>query len=350
MALALFCVFLGAHAGGLSSSRESMVFAAPTFELTLEVRPDGAYTAGVASSFTVIVTNHGPVPTTGNTMVRPIAELPSSFASVTADGPGWTCTTGIAAECTTAEVVAPGATFTPLTYHFTPTDSSVPIVLYVMGVQALAGSENTVDNTAGCLTVAPSSDPAMPRFDLSVGVSPVAGFAVDQATDFSIVVTNQGPLPTTGTTCVAWSAPEGASLQTASGAVWTCNPGTVIFCQSDAVVPGGGSFPPLALSFTYNAAGTPSVNSFRATVWSPWESAPGNDTTTVPMVIAGGVAPPTTTTPSIDTTTSTAPLPVPGTPLPATGASSGWQLAAALGLVALGGAALTLSRRSRTSA
>ncbi len=303
-------------------------------DLAIAVTVDGPFTVGAPASFTVVISNRGPGPTSGSTLVTPVAEIPAALTDATASGAGWACTTGPGIQCSSTDSVAPGASFPQIVYRVTPSGASAPFVAFWLQTQPANNSDlDFSDNgVMTCAAVAPEQDPASARSDLALDVANGAG-------SFTVDIANLGPLPTAGTTCVHFTLPKATTFTSpASGDGWTCgaSPVTGFLCTTTAVVAPGAAYRTITVPFGAPDAGV-ATGPFRATASNAWDTDRTNNSDT-------GVADPT----PVSTTTTTLAIPTSPDPrgqLPPTGSTSLWPAGLGTTFLALGAASMTASRR-----
>ncbi|MDF2629263.1 MAG: hypothetical protein K0R39_3094, partial [Symbiobacteriaceae bacterium] len=93
---------------------------------------------------------------------------------------------------------------------------------------------------------------------------------------YSIIVTNIGTSPTTGTASVVLDVPAALTNRQLSGTGWTCNAGTLVCTRSDALA-GTASYPTITLTVDV-AADAPNSVTVEASVALPTESNAANNT------------------------------------------------------------------------
>ena len=124
-----------------------------------------AFTVGAPSSFTLTASNAlGTAPTVGNIVVTDLLPMGLTYVAAGSGGAGWGCiSAGQTVTCTTAAVIAAGATATPITINVTVGSNAVPSVTNTATVSG--GGElavNTGNNSA--VLMVPVNNPAMNTF------------------------------------------------------------------------------------------------------------------------------------------------------------------------------------------
>ena len=136
--------------------------------------------------------------------------------------------------------------------------------------------------------------------DLTVLSRHIGNFAQGQkGAIFSVLVTNAGATPTTGTVTLADALPDGLTATAISGADWTCTLVTLTCTRADALAPGA-SYPVITLTADVSATAPGSVTN-AVTVAGGGQTAGDNDTArdialignggAAPTVLTGGVTP-----------------------------------------------------------
>jgi uncharacterized protein (TIGR03437 family) len=123
-----------------------------------------------------------------------------------------------------------------------------------------------------------------PLPDLTISKSHAGNFTAGQlAATYTIMVTNSGIAPTSGTVTVVDTLPPSMGTGTLSGAGWTCNTSTVTCTRTDSL-PAGMSYPPISLTVIVNATAPPMVTN-SVTVSGGGEANTSDDTATDPTII-----------------------------------------------------------------
>jgi uncharacterized repeat protein (TIGR01451 family) len=189
--------------------------------------------------------------------------------------------TGTTAQAVSANLtgLAPGTT-----YHFLLTATNA------------SGSTNGVD--AQFTTTAP---------DLAILKTHPGNFIQGDIGDtYTIIVTNVGNAPSSGTVTVTDMLPSNMTATAISGTGWTTNLGTLTCTRSDALS-AGAAYP--AITITVNvAAGSPASVTNTAAVSGGGDINPANNTSTDPTTIISVSAPTVTTTTATGVGTTTATL------------------------------------------
>jgi uncharacterized repeat protein (TIGR01451 family) len=206
--------------------------AAPVIELHITKSHAGTVSQGAPVTFTVDVSNLSLAATSGTVTVTD--PLPSILSPTSATGAGWTCTIAQTVTCTMTSSLA-SETHAPLTIAATVSASAVGDFTNTAVVSG--GGDVNSHSATDNFTVNEQRQP-----NLIVAKTHTGNFAPGQTNaTFSIVVTNQGAVRTSGTVTVSDTIPAGLTPTSASGPGWTCDPiqGQHVECRrQDALAPG----------------------------------------------------------------------------------------------------------------
>ena len=208
-------------------------------DLTITKTANGSFTQGQSGAgYTLTVSNTGGVATSGTVTV--IDNLPTGLSPATISGPGWSCgISGNTATCTRSDALAPGASYPPITLTVNVASNAPPSVTNMATVGG-GGDLNAANNTATVVT------PIARAPDLTITKSHTGNFTQGQTATYTITVTNNGAVPTSGTVVVTDPMPAPLTPRTGSGSGWTCDILTgPIRCQTSAVLAPGASYPPI---------------------------------------------------------------------------------------------------------
>ncbi len=143
--------------------------------------------------------------------------MPTGLSPATVSGPGWSCgISGNTATCTRSDPLAPGASYPPITLTVNVASNAPTSVTNVATVGG-GGDLNAANNTATVVT------PIAPAPDLTITKSHTGNFTQGQTATYTITVTNNGAVPTSGTVVVTDPMPAGLTPRTGSGSGWTCD-------------------------------------------------------------------------------------------------------------------------------
>ena len=221
-------------------------------------------TSGAGGTWTVTVRNTGTSASSGTTQVQFNAAINGNAYGYlqTSGGSGWTCDNngyGYAETCTNSTAVPAGGSLPPLTFPYAPLPgyghAAAEATLTNPSDGTLNNNDLRIDTPVVeqlavnlSMSVSDGGAPFVARKDASP-TSPPSG-------TWTVTVRNTGTAASSGTTQVQFdTAPNGGRvgyLQTSGGSGWTCSDngsGQVEICTNTAVVPAGGSLPPLAFPF-----------------------------------------------------------------------------------------------------
>ncbi len=240
----------------------------PASDLTITKTHTGAFSQGQTGAvYTIVVSNAGTISTNGAVTV--VDTLPAKLTPTAMSGTGWNCTLSTL-TCTRSEAIPPKTSYAPirLTVNVAAdAPSSVTNTAVVSG----GGETNTSNDTA----VDPTTISARP--DLTISKMHIGGFTVGQTgATYTIVVSNAGAAPTTGTVTVVDTLPAGLTATAILGGGWTCTLAPITCTRSDAL-PAAQSYPPITLTVDVAASAPASVTN-TATVSGGGEANTSNDT------------------------------------------------------------------------
>jgi hypothetical protein len=211
----------------------------------------GNFTQGQnGATYTVTVSNQTGTGSTSGT-VTVTETVPSDMTLVSMSGTGWTCPGTTANNCTRGDAL--------------PGGSSYPAITLMANVAANATSPqvNQVSVSGGGSATASASDPttivSAGQPSLKIVASHAGNFFQgQQGATYTLLVSNNSGVATTGTVTVTELLPSGLSLFSMSGAGWGC---VSTVCTRGDLLAAGGSYP--VITVTVNVSGTatsPQVN------------------------------------------------------------------------------------------
>ena len=257
--------------GGNSSSAISLDSAllagAPMLSITKS--HSGSFALGQQGGYTITVSNAAGVgPTSGNVTVTDT--LPIGLGSAFATGSGWACTGSL--TCTRSDLLAPGASYPPITLTVVPRATATSPQVNEASVGGGLGAGSTVYD--------PTVITGVPV--LSIVSSHTGNFTLGQeGAAYTLTVSNAfgaGPTSSSSAVSVAELLPGGLSLVSMGGSGWTCAANN---CSRNDVLPAASSYPPITVTVNVAAhAASPQINVATVT-WNLTGSAGTADPTTI---------------------------------------------------------------------
>jgi len=244
-------------------------------DMTVLSSHSGSFSQGQAgATYTLTATNSGSGPTVGTVSV--VDTLPASLTATAMSGTGWTCTVATA-TCTRSDVLAPAASYQPITLTVTVANNAPTSVTNTVTVSG-GGEINTTNDTFNDPTTIIQVGPSM-----TITKSHTGNFTIGQVgATYTITATNSGGASTTGTVTVVDTLPTGLSATAISGTGWTCTLGTLTCTRAD-VLAGGVAYPAITLTVNVTATAPGSVTN---TVAVSGGGSPGTATANDPTTIA----------------------------------------------------------------
>ena len=144
-----------------SSTVVTPIGGTPAVDLGIVKVANGTFSAGQqGATYTIVVTNHGNVPTSGVVTVTDM--LPPGLTATSMTGPGWTCTQP-AGPCTRSDPLAPGASYPPITLTVNIAEDPPASVTNIATV--VGGGDTGGGDTSTVVTPIVSIPPAPPPPD-----------------------------------------------------------------------------------------------------------------------------------------------------------------------------------------
>ena len=248
-------------------------------DLTIAASHSGSFIPGQTNAtFTINVSNVGPVPSSGAVSVLDI--LPNGFTPTSATGTGWSCPiTGQQVQCTRSDALANG--------------SSYPVVTIVSTVSASAESGENVAGVSGGGDTNTANNVARDSFvvlgvpNLTITKTHSGDFTVgQQGATYTIAARNAGLAATAGTVQVDDPLPSGLSPVSAVGTGWICSvSGQSVGCSRTDALAAGDSWP--AITITLNVGQKAGSVTNIATVTLAGEVRTDDNTAADPTTILG---------------------------------------------------------------
>lgn len=232
-----------------------------TPDLTVGVTGPSTLTAGMATSYSVNVSNVGGAATTGPISVTTL--LPPGLVYSTSSGAGWSCTSSPSGSntqvvCSSSGPISASAISSySLLLTGAPAVATATFSALVLGGGDLNLANNTTTKSVTVVQAAGSPD-------LSAALSGPASVSAGSPASYTLNLTNVGSGATTGTLTTTITLASGLTYNGASGAGWSVSSNvingiTVLTATSSAVLAGsGGTAAALVLNVTAlaNAGGT----------------------------------------------------------------------------------------------
>ncbi len=180
-------------------------------DLSMAKSHSGNFTAGVAATYTLTITNSGTAATFGT--ITAIDSAPAGLTPTGASGSGWAC--GVAGQVVTCTNPGPLAVsgVSTITVNATVLATAVPSVTNIARV-ATAGDANAAnDRSTDVTTVGAGADLQITKTDGVTSVNPGTALV------YTIIATNAGPSAVTAAPVTDTFNP---SFFTVAGVTWTC--------------------------------------------------------------------------------------------------------------------------------
>ena len=215
-------------------------------------------TQGGSGTFTLTVSNSnaaGTAATSGTVTVTDPVPAGLTVTSVTpATGSGWTCTGLQSISCTTANVLAPGASYSSIVVAYTAALTAAAGSPYTNTASVNGGGDPTGPHTASAVVIV-NGIPDMTISKTHTG----SGFLQGGSVSFTLTATNIGTAPTAGSVSVTDALPNGLTATGISGGTgWTCTLAPLA-CSNPNVLGIGASYPPITVTALIGANVTGSL-------------------------------------------------------------------------------------------
>ena len=236
-------------------------------DLTVSKTHSGNFTQGqVGATYSITVSNGGSGPSLGTVTV--IDTLPVGLTATGLSGTGWTCTLGTL-TCTRSDVLNSSASYPAITLAATVANNAASSVTNTATVSG-GGETNTANDTSSDVTT------IVQLPDLTISKTHSGNFTQGQTgATYSIVVSNAGSGPTSGTVTVLDTLPTGLTAAALSGTGWSCTLGTLTCTRSDALI-SSANYQTITLTVTVASNAASSITN-TATVSGGGETNTGND-------------------------------------------------------------------------
>ncbi len=249
-------------------------------DLTISKSHTGNFIQGQTATYTITVTNIGPVPNSGAVIVADPMSLP--LTPRTGSGSGWACDVLLAQiRCLRSDTLAAGASYPPITMTASIATDADPTLVNTATVSSAADGNTSNNSASDTATVVPAAD-------LTVTKSHTGNFTQGVAGSYTLTVGNVGGSPTSGSVTVLDDLPAGLAPTAASGTGWTCTISAQgVNCErSDPLAPAQ-SYPAITLTVDVERNAPASLTN-TAIVFGGGETNPSNNTSADPTTIAAG--------------------------------------------------------------
>jgi uncharacterized repeat protein (TIGR01451 family) len=252
---------------------------APGMDLTIaKTHSPNTVVPGQTFTYFVTVLNVGISPSSGTVTVT---ETPPAGLTITAlSGAGWTCTVPTR-TCTRSDALPPAASYPDITVTMSVGANVAPGTVTNIAVVSGGGDPNGANNTASDPTIVTSP---VSGSDLTITKTQTGGVVMPgQPITFTLIVTNIGDSPSSGTVTVTEVPPPGLTVTALSGSGWACIVATLTCIRADALPPTM-SYPHITVTATV-APGAAGTIANRAVVSGGGDSNPTNDTGSGPVTV-----------------------------------------------------------------
>ena len=209
----------------------------------------------------------GTAPTSGDVIVED--PVPAGMTPASASGSGWTCT--IEAQTVRCHRSDPLALHQEYPLTITVNVGPVPLTPTNTATVSGGGETNLTNNTA----TDPTTIQGRPQLTI-IKSHPDPVIQGEHGLPFSLLVSNNGTGPTTGTVTVTDTLPAGLTLVDASGSGWSCSiAAATVTCSRSTVLAQAESYPAIQIRADVAADATSTVN--EATVSGGGDTTPNDN-------------------------------------------------------------------------
>jgi uncharacterized repeat protein (TIGR01451 family) len=214
----------------------------------------GNFTVGQTGTYTITVSNTGPVATVGKVTAfdSPPRDdnMDDLMVATAASGAGWSCSLPPPrfAFCTRSDSLAPGASYPPITVTVNVLGGG-PQLTNIAGV---SGGGDNQNHSFGDVT-------NLNAPVLTIVKSHTGDFIVGQPGVYTITISNTGNAATSGLVRVNDNLPFGLNPTSATGPGWSCAGTDPVSCTRSDPLAAGSSYPPITLTVNVSGNGQPTV-------------------------------------------------------------------------------------------
>lgn len=209
----------------------------PVADRAITISASGTMARGSNVTYTLNVSNNGPVAETGPITVTDT--LPTGLTFVSATGTGWSCgAVGQVVTCTRSGTLASGASAGAITLVATVATTATGTLTNTATVSGQLFDNVSSNNTA-------TDSQAVASADLAIAISRGAALVPGTNGTYTITVTNNGPLSDSAVT-VSDTLPANLSYESATGSNWTCD--ATVTCSYSGTLASGATAPAITLT------------------------------------------------------------------------------------------------------
>ena len=223
-----------------------------SIDVAIQKSHTGSFRVGRNEPYSLRVRNDGTLPTSGTTTVSDTLPTGMNYFSSSAPA-GWSCNgSGPSFSCTHSDPLPAGY------------DETITLTVAVDGTALPARTNTATISTPGDTDPSDdsSSDPTVvvAAPDLAIVKSHDGNFRVGDTGTYELDVTNDGALPTVGTTTVTDTVPAGLPVVSADGTGWSCDvQGQEVTCTNPTVLQPDESLPTISIVTDVEQAAMPQV-------------------------------------------------------------------------------------------
>jgi uncharacterized repeat protein (TIGR01451 family) len=240
----------------------------PRPDLTIAKTHSGSFAQGADGyTYTLTVRNSGAGAT--KNLVTVTDTLPAGLRATGMSGVGWTCSAA-ALSCTRGDVLAPGASYPPVTLTVSVAPNAAASLVnqaFVSGGGDASAGNNSASDATSIVAIT----------DLVVSLTHAGSFTQGATgRTYSLVARNAGGLATSGTVTVSQLLPAALTATAIGGTGWNCTLASLTCTRGDALA-AGSSYPAVTVTVAV-AADAPVEVVSTASVSGGNEGNAGNDT------------------------------------------------------------------------
>jgi uncharacterized repeat protein (TIGR01451 family)/uncharacterized repeat protein (TIGR02543 family) len=252
-------------------------------DLTIAKSHIGTFTQGQnGAQYSLVVSNGGTLATSGTITVSDT--LPSGLTFASGTGTGWVCAAVLqVVTCTDAATPIAASGSSTITINVNVSLSATGTLNNSATVACTCTESNSGNNTSNTdqVTIVQLSD-------LTIAKNHVGSFIQSQSAQYSLVVSNGGGGPSSGTITVTDTLPSGLTFVSGTGTGWSCSAIVQAVTCTDAATPIAGSgTSTITLNVTVGASATGTLNNNATVACSCTETNTNNNTSNTDQVTIG---------------------------------------------------------------